>query len=146
MKKFVEIDHPADLALRVFSHDLPGLFINALEGMYSLIFDKEICINKEITSKAVKIHFETFNVEELLVDWLSEMLYKIEVGDEIVTACKIMEIQKISENIILSAKINLMKTHILNLEQISEIKAVTYHQLKIEKSEEGYSTIIVFDV
>ena len=70
-KKYEIIDHTADIGLRGYGQDLKELFRNTALGMFSLLVDTAGIEPKE----KIKINSSSLNREELLVSWLSELLY-----------------------------------------------------------------------
>ncbi|MFQ6000257.1 MAG: bifunctional riboflavin kinase/FAD synthetase [Anaerolineae bacterium] len=133
-RRYEEVEHTADAAIRAFGRDLPELFANAAYGMFDLLADMKKLrptIEREVSLAAP-------DLETLLVDWLGELLYLREVHGEVY---KEFEISTLSPTE-LRAVIRGGKRFVPRM----NIKAVTYHDLKIEKVEEGYVTTIVFDV
>jgi len=129
-----EIDHTADWALRVWGDDLPALFENAARGMVSLLGDappSAITIQQTITLQAP-------DLETLLVDWLTELLYLIEEGNTF----NMIGVTRM-EGLSLDAEV---RGGPVTEPFRKEIKAVTYHMLAIQKTDVGYETVIVFDV
>ena len=131
---FEEIEHTADISLRIWGTTLEDIFKIAVDGMNSII---EIDIDKKDPGKYQEFSFEGIDLESLLVSLLNECNYKIQQDHE---CSKIKEIFVEDEKI----------TGRLFLQEIKtfrkEIKAVTYHNLKINHSTKGYSVVIVFDV
>jgi SHS2 domain-containing protein len=132
--RYQEIEHTADRAIRAYGRDLPELFANAAYGMFDLLTDVEglrSTVEREVSLEAP-------DLETLLVDWLRELLYLHEVNGEVY---KEFEIGTLSPTR-LKAVVKGGKVFAPRL----DIKAVTYHGLKIEETEEGYRATIVFDV
>ncbi len=138
MKRYEQFPHTADIGIRVFGKDLKELFANAAYGMFDVIADLE-GIRRSI-EEVIEAEGETR--EELLVAWLDELLYRFYTKEIIYSR---FEIEELSENRIrakcfgrpVSANRNRLKT---------EIKAVTYSDLKIRKTDKGYQAEIIFDV
>jgi SHS2 domain-containing protein len=132
---FEELEHTADLALKVRGHNLEEVFANAAYGMFSLMADLdglEPTISREIS-------LESLDYEALLVDWLNELLYLHEVEEEIYTR---FEIEALSPTelsaIVWGAKVKASKL---------TVKAATFHDLEISETEDGYLLVtVVFDV
>ena len=142
MRYFEEFDHPADLALKVGASDLPNLFLSALEGMCYLITGEKIDIESgSICTEFIKCQAST--KEDLLVDWLSEFLFRVNVNHDIVVKMDLINFITGNEGFEMSASVS-FKT--VDPSLLSEIKAVTYHQLNIINDNDGFSTVIVFDV
>ena len=131
---FEEMDHTADWALKVRGKNLPDLFVNAAIGMIGLMGivpnDAEPS-NKPITLSA-------YDKESLLVAWLEELLFGIEIHKVTYTALVVDQI----EGEALHA--NVQEVPYTSIEK--PIKAVTFTELEIRKSDFGYETTIVFDV
>jgi len=132
--RFEEVEHTADLALKVHGHSLKELFINAACGLFSLMADLE---NLSPTVSH-EVHLEAPDRESLLVDWLNELLYLHEVEEEIYTR---FEIETLSSTA-LSATVWGTQTEVSKL----TVKAATFHDLAIREAEDGYLATVVFDV
>ena len=131
---FEEIEHTADWALRVHGQNLTDLFRNAALGMLSML-DIEPVPGK--TEKRV-FELKAEDTETLLVSWLEELLYPLEVENAAVVDFQVEVMEKIQ----LKATIELKKIASIK----KEIKAVTFNELDIRTVDSGYETIIVFDV
>ena len=135
MANFQEVEHTADLALRVQGCDLGDLFVNAAQGMSSLL-DPEGAAAPGGETRRCEI--EAFDAESLLVEWLSELVYWAEV-DRFV--CSAFQVQHASPTrlavVCRGSRLREMQRH---------IKAVTYHNLAIVPTEQGLEATVVFDV
>jgi SHS2 domain-containing protein len=135
MFRFEEIEHTADVALRVQGSDLKELLKNAALGMAHLICEKTF-LSDDHAEQHVEIRAD--DAEGLLVDWLTELVFLVEVQSFVFQR---VEIQTISETYIKATvygKIaRKLKVH---------IKAVTYHNLEIVKTENGLEATVVFDI
>ena len=131
---FEEISHTADWSARVWAEDLPSLFIEAARAMNSLSG------TEAGNGPRVKRTFETNapDAESLLVAFLSELVYYQEQEDLVFDTFELFEVK--SDNL----KVEMEGAPIASSEKA--IKAVTYHNLKIEKTQQGFETTIVFDV
>jgi len=131
---FRELEHTADWAIQVWAPDLPTLFVKAAEGMNSL----SVVQLEQGNRIRQAIAFDALELESLLVMCLEEILYlgehhglgfdrfEVEITDgfsmrSILSGAKIKKIDK-------------------------EIKAVTFHNMKVSQTELGYEVTIVFDV
>jgi SHS2 domain-containing protein len=133
--RFEEVEHTADLALKVHGHSLEEIFANAACGLFSLMADLE---NLSPTiSRAVHL-VGAPDRESLLVDWLNELLYLHEVEEEIYTR---FQIEALSSTALSAAVWGVqMKASKLT------VKAATFHDLEIRETEDGYLATVVFDV
>lgn len=127
MKKFEPFAHTADIGGRVYGGDIQELFVNAVEMLYSL---SGVVWHKEL-GKELEIEISAGSIEELLVKFLNELIYYMDVkktGGEI----KKLSIEKKGEEYTLYSRIDGK-----NLSIGREIKAATYHNLKV-KEEKGF--------
>ena len=138
MKRYEEIPHTADVAIRAYGKDLRELFSNAAFGMFDIIAD--LSGLKKTVSMGVNL--EAPSPEELLISWLDELLYSFYTKGIIFFEFDIVDITdtRISGH----AHGRLVGENRSRLK--TEIKAATYHDLKIEEKQDGYSVEIVFDV
>ena len=130
---YEEIEHTADWAIRVWAPDLDRLLEMAAKGMNEL--SELVCERKRHIIRAVRL--SALDAESLLVDFLNEILYYGEVEH---IGFEHYEIQL--EGLILEA--TLYGSGIIS--QKKEIKAVTFHDLAVKKTNTGLEAVIVFDV
>ena len=130
---YCEVEHTADWQLQVWAPDLSGLLEQAARGMYALSG------LKLLTEPRIQQHlrFPLHEPERLLVAFLSELLW-------------LAENQGLGfDNFEFAWGENDLDVHIIGAPieaQTKEIKAVTYHNLVVQKTEAGFSASIVFDV
>ena len=84
------------------------------------------------------VEVEALDAESLLVEWLSELAYWAETEMLIFTR---FDLQKVTPT---KVEANLFGEKVQKLEK--HIKAVTYHNLRIAKTDRGLEVTIVFDV
>lgn len=132
---FEVVEHTADWALRVWGNDMEELFTSASTGMSSLMVADPDSLPLNIIRT---INLEAFDAETLLVDWLSELAYWAEDEQLVFREYEI----NITRDVILSATVRGGRAD----ELVKHIKAVTYHNLAIEKTGQGLHVTIVFDV
>jgi SHS2 domain-containing protein len=130
---FEELQHTADWALHVWADNLPSLFAEAACGMNSLAGVK--LADGPRTSRTFEI--KGADTESLLIAFLSELIYAQEHESLGFDQFDIRIRGK-------KAIVNVKGASLMSLTKA--IKAATYHNLKIEKTERGYEVVIVFDV
>ena len=85
-----------------------------------------------------RIRLAAEDVESLLVDWLGELAYQAEAGGLVF---KKIEFEILSATRLEAKLVGRPVRHVHTL-----IKAVTYHQLEVAKTNDGYTATVVFDV
>ena len=139
-------EHTADLKLYAYGVTLDELFKNALKGMFSSIKpqgkalyykNNEPFVKEFEVERSVMIHSQ--NYEELLIDFLSECLYLSDIHNEAYFDARFSLLHDTEvQGVIFGVKIS-------GFEE-SEIKAVTYHDLILEKVENVWQATLVFDI
>jgi SHS2 domain-containing protein len=141
MREFKFIEHTADIAVDVRGDSLEELFTASAEAFSNSIADPF----QAIDPKTHKLTLTSDSTEELLVDFLNELNYLTEVK-------KLIYFEAV--RVAISAKDNIFELSVdIKLNRIesdtelkNEIKAITYHQMKIEFKDNWYTTRIVFDI
>ena len=138
MDKYELIDHTADIGVKAHGKTLSEAFENAAKAMFDIITD-----NSEIESIGqYDIKLESDNLEQLLVDWLSELLFLNSAKNLVFGFFKVDIDEK---NNSLSATVFGEKYNISKHKIGAEIKAVTYHILEV-KNKKPYHVQVLFDI
>jgi SHS2 domain-containing protein len=135
-RDFEEIEHTADIAIRVRGRDLAELFANAAYGMVCQIADPST-----VTPTVEHlIELDGYDAETLLVSWLGELLYLGERDGCVFTAFEMDEVTP--------TRLRAVARGGAADEYLVHIKAVTFSDLKISHfdDDDGYETTVVFDV
>lgn len=130
---FREIEHTADWELEVWAPDLPALLEQAARGMNAL---SGVQIEQGPVQQRSFVLPAT-DSEKLLVSFLSELLYAQERDGLVFVRFNLT----LHEDRLL-ARVEGVPLHSLE----KEIKAVTYHNLKLRQTQRGVEARIVFDV
>ena len=128
-----ELSHTADWALQVWAPSFESLLIQAAEGMYDLA-GIQLAEDQAIERR---VEVDGLDQEDLLVSFLSELLY--------LWSTEGLAFERF--------EINMHEARLVaNLEgaevtaQHKEIKAVTYHGLRIEDLDDRLQATVTFDV
>ena len=141
MKKFYElINHTADLGIKVEGNNLAQLFKNAAFALIHLIFGQIPEPDEKATNIPVSIKGE--DLSDLMVNWLSEVLYLFEGEKKVVCDIEVRQISEKKLYAILTITEFDRKKHPVQY----EIKAVTYHQLSVVQKDSKWIATIIFDV
>jgi SHS2 domain-containing protein len=138
MKTYELVDHTADVGIKAYGKTLSDAFENAAKGMFDIITDKSEIEN----IGQYDIELETDNLEQLLVDWLSELLYLNSANNLVFGFFKVEIDEKKNK---LSAKVFGEKFDISKHKVGTEIKAVTYHILEVN-NKKPYYVQVLFDI
>ncbi len=130
---FQEIPHTADWAMKVWAEDMPSLFAEAAQGMNTLS-GLELAPAPRV---ARTFRHEAADDETLLVAFLSELIYAREQENLGFDTFRI----DLQSGLILA---QMDGAPLASVEK--PIKAVTFHNLRISRTDRGCKTEIVFDV
>jgi len=138
MIPFEEIEHDADVALRVRGASRSELFAHAAEGMIGLMVDPATVAGR----MSLEVCARGGDDESLLVAWLDEILFALD-GEGFVP--QRAEVDAVEDGAVCGR---------LWGEPLDEgrhelraaIKAVTWHGLDVRRTDDGYEVVVIFDV
>ena len=137
-KDFEYLEHTADIGVIAYGDDLRQLFRNAARGLFSIIVE----LNDIESKERIEIEVTAPDREALLVNWLNELIYIVDAKGLLL---KDFDIAELTETRIKAKgygeKIDIEKHHLK-----TQVKAATYHQLKIEQKSDGWRAQVIFDI
>ena len=135
MKPYEILEHTADIGIIAYGKNPEAVFINAATGMFDIIADTRRIKPRE----KIEIHEKADSFDELLLQWLRELLYQYSVSGIIP---KEFTINKLDSTEIKATARGDKAAPALK----AEIKAVTYHELEFRQIATGYQAKVIFDV
>jgi SHS2 domain-containing protein len=138
VKPFEIIDHTADIGIVAYGSDIKQVFANAALGLFNLMAD--LGNLKEDTKRQIELSAE--DVEVLLVEWLNELIYISDVEHIIFKRFEINELSNTQLRATCFGEKIKSGQHRLK----REIKAATYHMLRLNKENGSYKVQIIFDI
>ncbi len=138
VKNYEFIEHTADIGIRVRASSLKGLFINTALAMFDIIAEKKH--SADTTQEKIEIKQQAQNPEELFINWLNELLSLSAAKELIFCDFKINKFDK--NNLEAVATGSNMADYKVN----TEIKAATYHGLKLEERNGRWLAELILDV
>jgi SHS2 domain-containing protein len=136
--RFRFIDHTSDLGVVIYGANLEELFQNAASAMLTIIFGEMPEFSS--TSANMNISVTGTDLSDLMVCWLGEILFLSVTEDIAPCAIKIKSVSPVR----LEAKIRTVPVDPSSI--LCEIKAVTYHEIKVEKKDSHWEARVIFDV
>ncbi|MFZ0612855.1 MAG: archease [Desulfobacterales bacterium] len=132
------IDHTADLGLHVMAADPPELFTTAARGL----FDIMVTPGSLRAQATLSLKVDGADWPDLLVNWLRELLYLWSGKGLLVHSVHIHDIA--ADRIAADVTVDLYDPARHDIS--TEIKAVTYHQVAVDRTLTGWEAKIIFDV
>jgi SHS2 domain-containing protein len=138
-KAYEFFDHTADIGANIYGATLEELFCNAAKALYEAMGKLQKTDDRR--EKTVELRAES--LEDLLHDWLVELLYEVETKHVLYDEFEIVKLTPPS----LAAKLRGNSINFARSQTNQEIKAVTYHQLRVEALPDGtWRATVILDV
>ncbi len=131
-------EHTADLGLRVRADSLDALLVDAARGLFSLIVTNLDQV-KAVQEKTIRI--DASEPEYLLFDWLNELLYTFDV-DQLLFSEFAVRVDARG----LTATCRGEPVQPDRHEMDHEVKAITYHELKVQRDGDGWMAELIVDI
>jgi len=132
--------HTADLGLRVRAPDLDTLFGEAAEALIEIIVESAPPADAEEVHR-VDVDVRADRLEWLLADWLSEWLHASDQGRVVLGAVEAC----VAEGRV-SGHARARALDPVRDRPLHEVKAITYHGLKVERDGEGWLAEVIVDI
>lgn len=135
---FEPFEHTADVGLRVWGDDLVDLFEQAAAGFIDIMVDPHcVCCRERRT-----VEVQGAETEELLVAWLQEILFAFDAEGFVPHSADV----ECLEGGRLRGALNGETLDPERHEVRQAVKAVTYHDLQVRQTDDGFEVRVVFDV
>ncbi len=131
-------EHTADLGLRAIASSLNALFAEMAECLFSAIIEDASSIQPTISDT---IDIPGDDREFLLFDWLRELLRRFEMDGMLYRHFDVTVREDGLSATIHGEPVDRSR-HLLS----HEVKAITYHELKIEESADGWLAEVIVDI
>jgi SHS2 domain-containing protein len=131
-------DHTADVGLRIRAADLDTLFADAARAMFSVMAGDLDAVRP---TEEVSITLAADDLDALLRDWLGELLYTFHVRKLVFSDFSVSACQTGLQGTARGAPMDEVR-HKLDV----EIKAVTWHGLKVERTSDGWLAEVIVDI
>jgi SHS2 domain-containing protein len=131
-------EHTADLGLRIRAADLNALFAEAAEALFAVIVDD---LGTVVALQKVDVELTGTDREYLLFDWLKELLYRFDAEHLLFSR---FEVHLSDKGLFGTAWGEPLERdrHAL----AHEVKAITYHGLRVEKTADGWLAEVIVDI
>ena len=131
-------DHTADLGIRGFAEDLNTLFVDAGKALFSVIVEN---VSEVHNAQERVFEIAGSDKEYLFFDWLSELLSLFEIGNLLCSEFEVTVSETGLKAKVRGESVDLQR-HLLS----HEVKAVTYHRLRVEQTSRGWEAEVILDI
>ncbi len=137
-KKYEFIEHSGDLGLRAYGSSRKDVFANAAKALFEVLV-----VAETIEQRLEKVvHVEADALDELMVSWLSELLFLFDSEGLLLNKFDIKSIEDHKLEAIVRGETLDLERHEIK----TEIKAVTYHKLYVKKVNTTWESQVILDL
>ena len=133
-------EHTADLGLRIRAPDLDTLFAEAARAMFAAIV-ADLATVQPACEVQVQLQLQGNELDYLLFDWLKALLYRFDVEHLLFGR---FEVHVTADGLTGKAGGEPLDRSRHDLEH--EVKAITYHGLRVEQTEDGWLAEVIVDI
>lgn len=132
------LEHPSDIGIEAHGATCAEVFSRAAAALIAIILDPSTVRAAERRS----INLRASDAEQLLVRWLSEILYLYDgqgfvVGESVITCCTPTMLEASVAGESFNAARHAVRT---------DVKAVTYHQVSVLQTADGWHIRVFLDI
>jgi SHS2 domain-containing protein len=135
---FEVVEHTADVGLRIEAPDWCTLLSESARALFTLLVPNVASVRGV---EELRIELPSESPENLLVDWLSELLFVFEARRLVLGKFAVTV-----DDAGLHAVARAEKLDPSRHEVGYEIKAITYHRLRVEEREQGWIAEVFLDI
>ncbi len=139
---FKVLNHTADIAIVAYGKSIEDLFESACLGWKFISLE----IKDENFELSKKFLFSSLSNEELLIELLNELNFQLHTKKFVFLKINKLTLTKVNSLIQLDVEVIGQKYNPTIHTIKEEIKAVTFHQVKIEDLNGLFQTKIIFDI
>jgi len=136
MHEFFE--HTADVGIRARAASLDALFAEAAAGLFSLLVAN---LDDVRTVQTETIRIEGVRLDDLFYDWLAELLYLHDAKRLIFSEFDVRVVDGVLEATVRGEPFDASR-HELD----TDVKAITYHGLKVERDGQVWLAEVIVDL
>jgi len=137
MKKFIFLEHTADIKFQAFGKDLGEVFENSALAIANIMYKGKVKGKKKL-----KIKGKGKDPENLLYNFLEEFLFLFDSKNFLLSDVKSIKINEKN----LTAEAEVVGDDSKNYSGLDHIKAITYNEMFVKKDKNKYTAQVVVDV
>jgi SHS2 domain-containing protein len=131
-------EHTADLGLRIRAPDLDTLFAEAGLALFSAIVEE---LGSVRPLQRLDVQLSGDEREFLLFDWLKELLYRFDTEHLLFSRFEVKVGEGGLEGSAWGEPLDQARHALAH-----EVKAITYHRLKVERTADGWLAEVIVDI
>jgi SHS2 domain-containing protein len=137
---YTELEHTADVGFELAAPDLTSAFEQAAAAMFDLVCDLDrVGVS---TRRTVRARARPGDLENLMVRWLTELLYLFDSERLVLSRFRVRSLTDGAVEAEVEGEGLDPARHAVK----ADIKAVTYHELAVARTESGWRVRVIFDI
>jgi SHS2 domain-containing protein len=128
----------SELAVKVFGNSQANLFVNSAFALSDLLTD----VDKVEVKERLPLELESADRDDLLVNWLRELLYLYQGGGYLLREFHIKEVK----DTLVRAEVCGEKMDPDRHEIRKEISAVAYHKSRMQQTGDQWTAQVIFEI
>jgi SHS2 domain-containing protein len=136
--RYSTIEHTADIGIAVEAPTIEDLFATGACAMFDLMVD----LSKVEPSQRADISLKADSLEDLFVTWLNELVFRADVNGMFFSRFEVESVTPDSIEASVWGEPYKENTHRVG----QNVKAATYHELKVVPIEGGWRATVILDV
>ncbi len=136
--KYIYFDHTADIGVEIRGADEQELLEHGAAALVDLLTDAD----RVSPSEVIAVHVEGIDREDLLVNWLREVLFQIEVRDFVPREIRAVTVTPNQARGELHGERFDPRRHVRR----EELKGITRHGVRVTETADGLTARVVIDV
>lgn len=142
MARLRMLEHTADVGFEVEAASPAEVFEAAASALLRVIFESEL---PQRGRRTVRLVLQATDLEALLVRWLDELIYLVQTRGDVPVRTRV-RLSAAPQGPRLEAELELLPFEAVADRFAGEVKAATYHGLKLKKTETGWTASVILDV
>ena len=138
LRKYEYIDHTGDLGFKAYGTTRQALFSHAAEAFFQALVRIETIQEKE--ERLIEV--EAAALDDLMVAWLSELLFLFDTENLLLRRFEITQMQNRSLKATVSGELMDPTRHEIK----TGVKAVTYHRLYVKQRAGIWEAQVILDI
>lgn len=137
-KRYRMTTRQSELALKVFGNSQADLFTNSAFALFDVMTD----IGKIELEEHLPLEVEGVDRDDLMVNWMRELLYLFQGSGYLLKEFQIHE----AKDTLVRAEVSGEKLDPDRHEIKTDIRAVVYHQSRMQKTGEQWTAQVIFEI
>ncbi len=143
MSNYKYFDHTADIGVEISGRTKKDLFANAAGVLFDIMIENSVNNNSGTMQKKQKnLTIKGADPQDLMINFLRELLYLFNGEQWVVNHCEIIKCSNKTLNARIIGEQYDNRQHSIK----TEIKAVTYSGVTLQKIKSGWKARVIFDV